>query len=155
MYAWDFHRRDPWQSSARQRKKRVSKPQGLHPSPGKPWGERRRICWSRVESTHDVRRTATRTDPRHQYRSWSKKIYRCQKQSTIGRKGEGEGRSSRRRDHLIWRSKDRFLRVTGAINGGKSIKQINEIDARSCDIERGRVLGKEDDTVGEEWMGER
>ena len=56
---------------------------------------------------------------------------------------------------MIWRSKDRFLRVTGAINGGISIKQINEIDVKSCDIERGRVSEKEDDTVGEEWMGER
>ena len=34
--------------------------------------------------------------------AWSKRIYRCQKQSTIGRKEEGEGRSSRKRDHLTF-----------------------------------------------------
>lgn len=104
-----------------------------------------RGCWSQAESTHGERSTGTRTNPKLiavTFQVWSKRIYRCQKQSTIGRKEEGEGRSSRRRDHLIWRSKDRFLRDTGAINGGKSIKQINEIDARSCNIQRGRVSGK-------------
>lgn len=65
---------------------------------------KRRGCWSQAASTHGGRWTEERKIPRLAVgilQTLKKKIYRCQKQSTIGRKGEGEGRSSRRRDHLI------------------------------------------------------
>jgi hypothetical protein len=75
-------------------------------------GREIRYC-SRAAST-DVDPTEEQKNPKPTAgisRTLRKKTYRCRKHSKTGREGEGEGRSSRRRDHLIERSKDRVCSV--------------------------------------------